>query len=910
MRLRKLGSPIPLSIALLFVIILIGIGIEHTLAAHAGAKSVAIDILPGDSSNEMNPRFTVHLPVAILSTETFDAQKVNPETVALDGTRVAKRRSGGYRVFYRDVNGDGRVDMIATFVVRNLKRHANGEKWKLAGATFDGDSIEGSDQLSYVDTVPLALQPSQAEANHVTAKKVSAAPVNQNKSPGVTPEGSSRLFSNPATINIPVNPVSGGIASPYPSNITITNASFASNEVIGSMVVNINGLQHCFVDDVDILLVGPTGAAMTIMSDVGGSTTTSNVPADCTSNPATGTAANLIFDDGSVALIDDNGPLASGRFKPTDVGATDTFPAPAPGSFARPATAGDSATDGIPGATLSSTFGLTNPVGTWSLYVMDNVAGDGGRIINGWSMQITPALQFHGGAVTINDNTTATPYPSIVTVPSLGATPRVNRAMVQLLGFTHGFPDDVDMLLVGPTGANAIIMSDVGGSISVSNINMDIYDTSGPQDTTPPDVQNDPQMVPMPDIGPLVSAKYYQPTNVGAGDPFPAPAPAPSGGSALSVFTNTDPTGQWSLFVVDDAAGQSGSMTDWTLNLVTTDTATAGTSTISGRVTTPDGAPLEGVEVELNGSRSARTITDSAGRYEFTDVETGSLYTLVPSRANYSFTPRQRTFSLNGSLTDAVFTAQPDTIQTLNPIDSSYYFVRQQYLDFLGREPDQGGLDFWSAKLTACGADSDCLLRARAGVASAFFMSDEFQQSGYYVYRLYKAALGRRLSFDEFSADRAQVPVGANRVAFADSFVERAEFLGRYNGATTAENFVDRLLQTILQSSGVDLSAQRDSLLASYRAGTNTAQSRSLVLRSAIEDASFRQAEYNRAFVQMQYFGYLKRNPDQNGYDFWVDVLNNRVPGNYQSMVCAFLTSAEYQRRFSPVLTRSNNECG
>ena len=59
----------------------------------------------------------------------------------------------------------------------------------------------------------------------------------------------------------------------------------------------------------------------------------------------------------------------------------------------------------------------------------------------------------------------------------------------------------------------------------------------------------------------------------------------------------------------------------------------------------------------------------------------------------------------------------------------------------------------------------------------------------------------------------------------------------------------------------------------------------------------------------MEYFGYLRRDPDMEGYDFWLNVLNNRVPANYRSMVCAFLTSAEYQGRFSTVVTHGNGEC-
>ncbi len=364
-RLRKVSRPVPLSITLLLALALIVIA--HALAAPSAPKIVPIDILPGDSLNEMNPRITVHLPVAILSTDNFDAQRVNPETVTLDGVAVAKRRRGGYRVFYRDVNGDGRLDMIATFLVKSLKPHAVDAKLRLAGATFEGEAIEGADRIAYVNTLPRSLHPVESAANHAAVKRSAQDALNQSSPPGVTPEGSAKSFSNATTINIPVNPVSGGVASPYPSNITITSASFAANEVIGSMVVNINGLQHCFVDDIDMLLVGPTGAAMTIMSDVGGSTTTTNVPADCSSNPATGTAVNLTFDDGAAALINDNGPLTSGTFKPSDVGTgTDAFPAPAPASFSHAPPAGDPSTDGIPGPTFANTFGLTNPVGTWS----------------------------------------------------------------------------------------------------------------------------------------------------------------------------------------------------------------------------------------------------------------------------------------------------------------------------------------------------------------------------------------------------------------------------------------------------------------------------------------------------------------------------------------------------------------
>jgi len=114
----------------------------------------------------------------------------------------------------------------------------------------------------------------------------------------------------------------------------------------------------------------------------------------------------------------------------------------------------------------------------------------------------------------------------------------------------------------------------------------------------------------------------------------------------------------------------------------------------------------------------------------------------------------------------------------------------------------------------------------------------------------------------------------------------------------------------VQQSSGADLSSQRDALIADYRNGTDLNQGRALVLRDIAADASFTQAQYNKAFVLSEYFGYLQRNPDQGGYDFWLNVISNREVGNYRGMVCAFITSNEYQRRFSEVISHSNGECG
>ena len=85
-----------------------------------------------------------------------------------------------------------------------------------------------------------------------------------------------------------------------------------------------------------------------------------------------------------------------------------------------------------------------------------------------------------------------------------------------------------------------------------------------------------------------------------------------------------------------------------------------------------------------------------------------------------------------------------DTVQvTLNPVDTARFFVNQHYADFLNRAPDQAGLDFWTNQITSCGSNLSCLELRRINVSAAFFLSIEFQETGYLVYRTYKSCLPR-----------------------------------------------------------------------------------------------------------------------------------------------------------------------
>jgi Tol biopolymer transport system component len=258
-----------------------------------------------------------------------------------------------------------------------------------------------------------------------------------------------------------------------------------------------------------------------------------------------------------------------------------------------------------------------------------------------------------------------------------------------------------------------------------------------------------------------------------------------------------------------------------------------------------------------------------------------------------------------------------------NPIDCAEFFVRQHYQDFLNREPDDGGLAYWTNELTKCGTDARCVHQRRIGVSGAFFVEMEFQDTGYYVYRFYKASFGRQPNYPEFSSDRSKVIGGssleANKQAFADEWVQRQAFRDAYPNTMSNTEFVNKVFDSAGLSASI-YDPQRQQEIEKLNAGL----SRALVLREVIEIPDFKNipdpkdprfneikqtSQYNSAFVLMQYFGYLRRDVDPGGYDFWLDVVNNREPNNYAGMVCAFITSSEYQLRFGQVVTRSNADC-
>lgn len=262
-----------------------------------------------------------------------------------------------------------------------------------------------------------------------------------------------------------------------------------------------------------------------------------------------------------------------------------------------------------------------------------------------------------------------------------------------------------------------------------------------------------------------------------------------------------------------------------------------------------------------------------------------------------------------------------------NPIDCPESFVRQHYLDFLNREADSEGLAFWTNEITSCGVDPHCIEVKRINDSASFFLSIEFQQTGYLVYRFYKASYGNLpgapvpLRLNEFLPDTQKVGQGVivnqagwetvletNKQTFATEFVQRARFATAYPTSMSSEQFVDALFANAgVTPSATDRAAAINEF--TFTATTADVAARARALRRVAENSTLQQQEFNRAFVLMQYFGYLRRNPndppeatlDFQGYNFWLNKLN-QFNGNFQDaeMVKAFLVSTEYRQRFGP----------
>src|SRR5215471_10205967 len=268
------------------------------------------------------------------------------------------------------------------------------------------------------------------------------------------------------------------------------------------------------------------------------------------------------------------------------------------------------------------------------------------------------------------------------------------------------------------------------------------------------------------------------------------------------------------------------------------------------------------------------------------------------------------TNSQNATILSGVFNTVRNDVQG-NDIDDIAIFVEQQYNDFLDREGDDQGLDFWKQQIAGCGNDAPCRERARINTSGAFFLSIEFQDTGYLLYRMNKASFGSMPRRNDFLVEMQAVAQGVvvnspgwqqkledNKQQEAERFARRQDFRDRFDNQSNRD-----FINALFANAGV--AADPNEIEDLVRGLDSGSESRGAALRKVAEDAAFAAREKNPAFVLMQYFGYLHRNPDEgqdhdlSGFNFWLNKLNEN-DGDFQKaeMVKAFLSSTEYRQRF------------
>ena len=345
---------------------------------------------------------------------------------------------------------------------------------------------------------------------------------------------------------------------------------------------------------------------------------------------------------------------------------------------------------------------------------------------------------------------------------------------------------------------------------------------------------------------------------------------------------------------------------------------------IRARVLNSTGNGVPGVTMTLAGNQSATATTDASGNVIFNLVSMTGATTLTPSQGSTTFGPSSKTFASPATNQVAIFTTPAGGTFTTplgpsnNVIDTPAGFVAQHYQDFLVRDPDAAGFAFWQDQINSCGNNLPCVEIKRINVSAAFYLSIEFQQTGSIVYRATMASFGTMPRFNQFFNDSSKIGrnvvvspqpgwetvLEGNKQAFYKGWVQLPNFLTAFPTNMTGDQFVDKLN---LNAGNVLSDSERTTLINVLGPTPSDSVKRASVLRSIVEDSDFVNKEFNRAFVLMEYFGYLRRNPDDppdnnlDGLNFWLGKLN-QFNGNFidAEMVKAFIISGEYRQRFGP----------
>ena len=356
-----------------------GRAVQSKMVAPEAVLSVEIDVQSAEANRTIDLSSTGSVQIAVLGGKGIDVTTIDPGSLTVSGARpimispgtgkpgsvdpgsddtgrsATESRPALFDTELRDVNGDGRQDLLVAFPVQHLTELEEGlESVRLEGRTFGGTAISGTQTIVARGT----RQPVCCDGNH--------------------PESPAATTCNASAITINDNTT----ATPYPSPIVVSGET----GVISNLTVTLTGISHTFPDDIQMLLVGPGGQKVVIMAGA--------------SNGAPITNVNLTFDDAATNSLPATGAIASGTFKPTAHAGLLNFAAPAP-----------AATTASPFAYTLGAFRNTSPNGTWNLFVRDVIAGDFGSISGGWCVNITTAasastcMTLNAGAIAAGDPT-------------------------------------------------------------------------------------------------------------------------------------------------------------------------------------------------------------------------------------------------------------------------------------------------------------------------------------------------------------------------------------------------------------------------------------------------------------------------------------------------------------------------
>ncbi|HEX8144756.1 MAG TPA: tandem-95 repeat protein [Pyrinomonadaceae bacterium] len=382
--------------------------------------------------------------------------------------------------------------------------------------------------------------------------------------------------------------------------------------------------------------------------------------------------------------------------------------------------------------------------------------------------------------------------------------------------------------------------------------------------------------------------------NVGAGGPF-------SDTDSVSITVNQRSLQFSSLdYTVGEAEGHA----------TITVTRTGGTAEpASVAYETSDLAGLNNCDVNTGDASARCDYTAVGGTLTFAAGQSSKTFTVPVVNDVYVEGPEVLALTLSqpvGGVLGTPFVAtlhitdNDPTPGAFNPIDSREFFIRQLYLDTLNREPEPSGLAAWLNRLNTCPQPGETIQNCdEVEVASAFFRSPEFFARSYFIFKVYEVALGRQPQYAEYQRDVRRVTgfltneeLEARKQQFVLEFTQRQEFRDRYDQIADSGQFVDTLLQT----AGVQFEDSTRAALISQLANSHV--QRWDVLRIVANSPEVSQKFFNKAFVVVGYFAFLRRNPDA-AYLHWIEMLN--TTGDYREMIRVLMQSPEYRLRFGPM---------